>query len=163
MSNNSVGIAVYTEEPTLNVSYSLFWENEDNSMENCPGWGSIWTQLELSPGIGIIYDNPQFLNYNLWDFSLFNSSPCINSGSPELLDSDGTISDIGAVIAVTNCINDGDLNNDNQINILDITLGVCSILDPLNNNCSYECDLDINSDSEYNIVDIILIINIILD
>jgi uncharacterized protein YjbI with pentapeptide repeats len=37
MSNNSVGIAVYTEEPTLNVSYSLFWENEDNCMENCPG------------------------------------------------------------------------------------------------------------------------------
>jgi hypothetical protein len=64
---------------------------------------------------------------------------------------------------VTNCINDGDLNNDNQIDILDITLGVCSILDPTNNNCSYECDLDINSDSEYNIVDIILIINIILD
>tara|TARA_B110000438_G_C15599294_1_gene557302 strand:+ start:79 stop:594 length:516 start_codon:yes stop_codon:yes gene_type:complete len=36
-SNNSVGIAIYTEEPTLNAAYSLFWENEDDCMENCPG------------------------------------------------------------------------------------------------------------------------------
>ena len=37
ISNNSVGVAIYTEEPILNASYSLFWENEDDCMENCPG------------------------------------------------------------------------------------------------------------------------------
>ena len=35
--NNSLGIGVYTEEPTLETSYSLFWNNEDDCMENCPG------------------------------------------------------------------------------------------------------------------------------
>ena len=36
-SNNSMGIAIYTENPILNISYSLFWNNEDNHLENCPG------------------------------------------------------------------------------------------------------------------------------
>ncbi|MAX29682.1 MAG: hypothetical protein CMG14_01965 [Candidatus Marinimicrobia bacterium] len=36
-SNNSMGISIYTENPILNISYSLFWENEDNHLENCPG------------------------------------------------------------------------------------------------------------------------------
>tara|TARA_Y100000590_G_scaffold352576_1_gene405182 strand:+ start:1801 stop:2316 length:516 start_codon:yes stop_codon:yes gene_type:complete len=36
-SNYSVGVAIYTEEPTLHTSYSLFWENADDCMENCPG------------------------------------------------------------------------------------------------------------------------------
>ena len=35
--NNSMGVAMYTEEPTLHTSYSLFWENADDCMENCPG------------------------------------------------------------------------------------------------------------------------------
>ena len=37
LSNNSMGIAIYTENPILNISYSLFWNNEDNHLENCPG------------------------------------------------------------------------------------------------------------------------------
>ena len=38
-SNNiTYGIGVYGELPILNISYSLFWDNEgDNHMENCPG------------------------------------------------------------------------------------------------------------------------------
>ncbi len=36
-SNNSMGISIYTENPNLNISYSLFWDNEDNHLENCPG------------------------------------------------------------------------------------------------------------------------------
>ena len=36
--NNTYGIGIYTEEPTLNISYCLFWENlEADCMENCPG------------------------------------------------------------------------------------------------------------------------------
>ena len=36
--NQTYGIGVYTENPTLEISYSLFWENiEDDCMENCPG------------------------------------------------------------------------------------------------------------------------------
>tara|TARA_Y100000590_G_scaffold455022_1_gene602895 strand:- start:3618 stop:4133 length:516 start_codon:yes stop_codon:yes gene_type:complete len=36
-SNYSVGVAIYTEEPTLHTTYSLFWDNADDCMENCPG------------------------------------------------------------------------------------------------------------------------------
>ena len=36
-SNNSLGIGIYTDLPTLNTSYCLFWDNEDDCMENCPG------------------------------------------------------------------------------------------------------------------------------
>ena len=67
-SNYTVGIGMYTEIPTLYTSHCLFWNNEDDCMENCPGWGSIWTQLELSPGTGILYDNPLFTNEDNWDF-----------------------------------------------------------------------------------------------
>ena len=36
--NETYGIGVYSEYPTLDISYSLFWENiESDCMENCPG------------------------------------------------------------------------------------------------------------------------------
>jgi len=36
--NNTYGIGIYTELPTLDISYSLFWNNvESDCMENCPG------------------------------------------------------------------------------------------------------------------------------
>ena len=35
--NLSMGIAIYTEIPALESSYLLFWNNEDDCMENCPG------------------------------------------------------------------------------------------------------------------------------
>ncbi len=162
-SNYSLGIGVYTELPTLSTSYCLFWDNEDDCMENCPGWGSIWTQLELTPGTGIIYEDPLFINDTTWDFSLQNSSPCINSGSPDFLDSDGTISDIGAMQINNSCSYLGDLNNDGVINVLDITLGICFILDSSDSMCSLYCEMDMNGDNEYNVVDIILIINIIIN
>ena len=163
-SNNSVGVAMWTEEPTLHTSYSLFWENEDDCMENCPGWGSIWTQLELDPGTGVIYENPGFIDINSYDFNLEESSPCINSGSPNIIDEDGSISDIGAYISTSNsCSNQGDINNDNLINVLDITLGVCVILDNSLESCNAECSLDMNSDGQYNVLDIIAIIDIIVN
>jgi hypothetical protein len=32
-----MGIGMYTENPTINADYLLFWNNEDDCMENCPG------------------------------------------------------------------------------------------------------------------------------
>ena len=163
-SNNSVGVAIYTEEPTLHTSYSLFWGNADDCMENCPGWGSIWTQLELQPGTGVIYDDPQFIDMNSYNFNLQDSSPCINAGSPNIIDEDGTISDIGAYTVNNNsCSNQGDINNDNNINVLDITLGICVIMNNSLDACNVECSWDMNSDNTYNVLDIILIIDIIIN
>ena len=157
-SNNSMGIAIYTENPILNISYSLFWNNEDNHLENCPGWGNIWTQFELDPGFGIIYSDPLFIDFNHWDFNINSDSPCINSGDPLMYDLDGSISDIGALKFNLNCSNFGDLNNDNDINILDIINLVNCILYEECNVCS-----DLNYDGIYNLLDIINLVNFILN
>ena len=157
-SNNSMGISVYTENPNLNISYSLFWDNEDNHLENCPGWGNIWTQFELNPGIGIIYNDPEFIDSNHWNFNIDSISPCINSGNPNYYDSDGSISDIGALPYTTNCLILGDINNDAEIDVLDIVVIInCIFL----NEC-YECS-DLNDDGTINILDIVDIVNIIIN
>jgi len=153
-----MGISIYTENPILNISYSLFWENEDNHLENCPGWGNIWTQFELNPGIGIIYNDPKFIDSNHWNFNIDSISPCINSGNPNYYDSDGSISDIGALPYTTNCLQEGDINNDTEIDVLDIVVIInCIFL----NEC-YECS-DLNDDGTINILDIVDIVNIIIN
>ena len=157
-SNNSMGISVYTENPNLNISYSLFWDNEDNHLENCPGWGNIWTQFELNPGIGIIYNDPEFINSSHWNFNIDSISPCINSGNPNYYDSDGSISDIGALPYNTNCLILGDINNDTEIDVLDIVVIINCIF---SNEC-YECS-DLNDDGFINILDIVDIVNIIIN
>ena len=157
-SNNSMGISIYTENPNLNISYSLFWDNEDNHLENCPGWGNIWTQFELNPGIGIIYNDPKFIDSNHWNFNIDSISPCINSGNPNYYDSDGSISDIGALPYTTNCLIAGDINNDTEIDVLDIVVIINCIF---SNEC-YECS-DLNDDGFINILDIVDIVNIIIN
>tara|TARA_Y100000590_G_scaffold455022_1_gene602894 strand:- start:3237 stop:3593 length:357 start_codon:yes stop_codon:yes gene_type:complete len=118
----------------------------------------------LQPGTGVLYQNPQFINIETFNFDVAGTSPCINSGSPDIIDDDGTISDIGAYFTSNlPCSNQGDLNNDNTINILDITLAVCVILDDSFDNCNTQCGWDMNSDGLYNIIDIILIIDIIIN
>lgn len=157
-SNNSMGISIYTENPNLNISYSLFWDNEDNHLENCPGWGNIWTQFELNPGIGIIYSDPKFIDSSHWNFNIDSISPCINSGNPIYYDSDGSISDIGALPYTTNCLIVGDINNDTEINVLDIVdLVNCILL----TECS-ECS-DLNNDGNIDILDIVDMVNIIIN
>ena len=61
------------------------------------------------------------------------------------------------------CIELGDVNNDGTVNILDLTIIVCSILDAFGSeDCSTQCDWDVNSDDEYNVIDLVNIVNIIL-
>ena len=116
----------------------------------------------MSPGTGIIYDDPQFINSEQWNFQLSENSPCINSGNPDtFLDSDNSISDIGSnpFIQEDNCNISGDLNIDNNINVLDIVLLSSCIL--FNENCTI-C-FDVNIDNEINILDILDIINLIIN
>ena len=160
--NETYGIGVYSEHPTLDISYSLFWENiESDCMENCPGWGNIWTQLELDDSDGILYLNPEFVNTDLLDFNLQEYSPCIDAGNPnEPLDNNGSISDIGAkTFNNQSCIQTGDLNNDNLVNVLDVIDMINCIL--YSNNC--DICYDVNIDTEYNVLDAIEIINLILN
>ena len=159
--NQTYGIGIYTENPVLDVSYSLFWDNvAADCMENCPGWGSIWTQYELDDNLEIFYENPLFNDYENIDFNLNEISPCINTGNPELLDNDGSRSDIGANFFNNNYCNlEGDLNEDQIVNVLDI-------VDMINCILFYECNsicFDLNQDDEYNVLDILVIVNIIVD
>ena len=161
--HSTYGIGLYSESPNLDTSYSLFWNNNDaDCMENCPGWGNIWTQLELSPGIGVLYEDPQFIDSEYLNFELSENSPCINSGNPDFYsDADGSISDIGSnpYIQNINCNIYGDLNLDNNIDILDIVLLSGCIL--YSENCTI-C-FDLNEDNLFNILDILHIVNVIIN
>ena len=132
-------------------------------MENCPGWGNIWTQFELDENLNIIYENPEFINSVNWNFELNNLSPCIDTGNPDIIDIDGTISDIGAKAYNQNiCMLLGDVNFDELINVLDIVQFVCFIIQN-SSNCNINIDCgDINGDNLINILDIVILVNIII-
>ena len=158
--NETYGLGLITEEPVLEVSYSNFWDNsEGDCMENCPGWGNIWTPWEPEPGTGIIYENPLFENLNDLDFNLTNSSPCIDAGNPDDLDSDDSIRDIGALIFSSYAL--GDCSQDNNLNILDVIFIINNCIFGNEDICS-ECS-DIDENNQINILDVILLINIILE
>ena len=40
------------------------------------------------PGIGLIYQNPDFIDIENLNFEYSSNSPCINSGNPEQIDLD---------------------------------------------------------------------------
>jgi hypothetical protein len=73
--NSYKGISVYGYDATANVSYSLLDEEH--------------------PGDGNIVGNPLFIDASTYDFNVCSLSPCVNGGDPNILDPDGTRSDIG--------------------------------------------------------------------
>lgn len=77
-----------------------------------------------------------------------------------MFDNDGSRSDIGANFFNNNLCNlDGDLNEDQIVNVLDIIDMTNCILF---NSCNSLC-FDINQDNEYNVLDILTIVNIIIN
>ena len=58
------------------------------------------------------------------------------------------------------CIANGDINNDNQLNVGDIVLAVSHIID---NSQAYDCTIDLNSDNIINVVDIVIMVQEILN
>ena len=94
------------------------------------------------------------------DFNYQEYSPCIDSGDPELLDPDGTRSEIGANYFFISQI--GDCNADDQINIVDIVSVVNNCV--LSSDDSTDCSCgDMNGDQLTNVVDIVLMVNLILE
>lgn len=81
---------IYTNPTNENrADYNLFYKNKDNYLYN------------TLPGEHDIYKNPMFVNIpeadslQHFDFHLQAFSPAIDAGDPEILDKDGTRSDIG--------------------------------------------------------------------
>ena len=157
--NHTYGVGIITEIPILEVSYSNFWDNfEGDCMENCPGWGNIWTPWEPQPGNGIIYENPSFENIQDLNFNLLDNSPCIDAGDPNDFDVDGSIRDIGPLIF--NNIILGDCSQDSIVNVLDIIFIINNCIFSNQEICSNCSDLD--SNNTINILDVVALVNIIL-
>jgi len=66
-------------------------------------------------------------------------------------------------IYYSECTNDGDVNNDGGVNVLDIVNTVNAILDETLMSDTLICAADINQDSVVNILDIVIMVNMILD
>ena len=109
----------------------------------------------MPDGEGIIEEDPLFTDYDIWDFSYQEDSPCIDSGDPSDTDPDGSKRDIGAYWYGVNLL--GDVNNDGIVNVIDIILVVNYILDDL-----YIIEADLNEDGTVNILDIVILTTIIL-
>ena len=109
------------------------------------------------PGIGLIYQDPGFVDIENLNFAYSSDSPCINAGNPNQYDPDGSIRDIGANI-YSNLIL-GDCNSDNELSILDVVYLINNCILGSSNNCS--CS-DINNDGESDVLDIVNLVNLIL-
>ena len=118
--------------------------------------------MQLLPGTGVIYDDPLFINSDMFNFDLLNTSPCIDSGNPDFTINNDLYSNIGASYYPINndCLITGDINNDSIVNILDIVQIVNLIIWE---NVTIDCNADINSDDEIDVLDIISIINLIIN
>ena len=105
------GFLIMEYIPGLEIINNIIAFNDDDGIQFAPGAsqgdavlnyndnygnGSNW--VNCTPGIGNISLNPLFTNNPLSPYSLQASSPCIDTGDPNLpMDPDGTESDIGAL------------------------------------------------------------------
>ncbi len=110
-----------------------------------------------NPGVGLIYQNPIFLDLENLDFNYSSESPCIDSGNPNLLDLDGSRRDIGANTYSNSLL--GDCNSDYELSILDVVYLINNCILGNSNQCF--CS-DINNDNESNVLDVVTLVNIIL-
>ena len=153
--NNTIIYYNYHEDNT-NPEYNIDGYTSDAFFEYDIKYSNIegLNDLEIH-GFGTISDNPLFIDLDFNDYHLMENSPCIDSGDPNIIDEDMTISDMGAYYYEQYI--QGDLNNDLIINILDIIIAINTIL-----NNDFIINADMNNDGNNNIQDIILIINLIL-
>ena len=66
-------------------------------------------------------------------------------------------------IYYSGCINDGDVNGDGGVDVLDIVNTVNAILDETLMSDEFLCTADLNQDSVVNILDIVIMVSMILD
>jgi hypothetical protein len=88
--NNSIsecGTGIYAPHDSLNISYNAFWGNIRADMQII-GWDRV-------DSIGNFNAYPMFANPDSFDVHLQEFSPLIDTGDPNILDVDGTRSDIG--------------------------------------------------------------------
>ncbi len=93
--NNSRQYALYSNEPLDTVQYCAFYEA--GSGIYTPDYGTTVLGAEDFSGEGNFNQDPLFIDMAAGNFYLQPASPCIDTGRPDLLNNDGSRSDIGAV------------------------------------------------------------------
>ena len=174
--NGGGGFQTYYSESYPIILNSFIWGNTPNQLIAGSGgqFDLHYSAIEDSwnQGVGNIYEDPLFVNSYGGDFSLTESSPCIDSGTnyfeSELIyfnmnseDYYGYQPDMGAFESEYSNYLVGDVNYDNDVNILDIIIIVGFILNEIDLTDIEMWLSDLNQDGEINILDIIIMINII--
>ena len=164
--NNEDPIILRDGDGVLVSTHSLIEGGTDNIVDQFLNSESITDQIIWLDGN--IDVNPQF-NLGLEDFTLQESSPCIDAGTAyfeyenqvllELEDDEyyGLAPDMGAHELFI--YQSGDINQDSVLNILDIV----AIVNLIMANSEYNALADLNGDNIINILDVILLVNTILD
>jgi|GEM_PF-1971159 len=103
ITNNSTGIRNYGESATIEISYNLVWNNNQNFTNNLNiGIGQLITINANGDSVDTysnLYQDPLFASTdesNEKFLHLLAESPCIDACFPDSLDADNTIRDIGA-------------------------------------------------------------------
>lgn len=76
-------------------SHNDLYGNNETRCESEKPWCQRPQYAGNDGGAGDVYADPLFMNPESQDFTLEQTSPCINQGDPDILDNDGTRSDIG--------------------------------------------------------------------
>ena len=157
--NNSIIYFNYIENSFNNPNYNLGGYSSNNFSE----YDIIYSNIEgvdssIPNGIGVISENPLFVDSDNGNYELIENSPCIDAGDPTIYDDDMTISDIGAYF-YNQSFTSGDLNSDEIVNVQDIIIMVNIIL----GIDEYNPLSDLNEDGITNVLDIIVLVNIILE
>jgi hypothetical protein len=140
------GVEVFNNsDPDLNNN--IIWDNQ------APIWSQVcvgtsdcnvditYNDIEggeegIGPyGIGTgVYENnidedPEFVDVSAFDFHIYESSPCHNSGDPSILDPDGTVSDMGYCFTWCTTSVDELLVSDMQLTVFPNPVGANSLIE----------------------------------
>jgi|GEM_PF-2689219 len=173
--NNCIFNGNTITDPNEYPTFVTFYSHDEISIgssilddDNClwkghlEGWEFVPDENECGcdcPYYDFINVDPLHVDVENSDFSLQPASPAINAGTGEP-DPDGSPPDIGPIYYH---LTKGDVNFDDQINVMDIIAGIQFILlisEPLN---SQAWTFDTNDDGNLNVLDIIQIVNVILE
>ncbi len=149
----------------VTITNSIVFFNNGTSQINEVNLNEIYSYSNIQDSDWTINADPLFIDAENHDFRLHHDSPCIDAGHPDSpLDPDGTIADIGPFYFNQDCANNGDMNEDNLINVLDIVMIVDFILNTTI-ILDYEviCKVDMNNDYNVNILDVVSIVSIIME